>query len=108
MDIATKFVDYEVPALDTLKGSKAYQLREKLNNGVKLNREEKNWLTKAIHSNSYFRRGVPVMGWIFDFSDAVHLYWVCQYGHISEYYALDKTALKSILYGRVEKIVELI
>ena len=29
-----------------------------------------------------------------------------QYGHIGEYYAIDKTALRSMLYGRIEVIVE--
>ena len=31
---------------------------------------------------------------------------VKQYGSIHEYYATDKTALRSILYGRIEDIVE--
>ena len=108
MEIATKFVNWEVPELSALKGSKAYQLRERLNKGGKLNRAEKNWLTEAINSNTYFRRGVPIGGWKFDFTDVVHLYWVKQFGHISEYYAVDKTALRSILYGAIDKIVELI
>ena len=29
-----------------------------------------------------------------------------QHGSIHEYYAIDKTALRSILYGRIEDIVE--
>ena len=33
-------------------------------------------------------------------------YFVKQYGHITEYYAIDKTALRSMLYGRIEVIVE--
>lgn len=37
-----------VPALATLKSCKAYQLREQLNNGEKLSRADKNWLTEAI------------------------------------------------------------
>ena len=40
--IATKFVKWDIPELDTLKGSKAYQLREKVNAEEKLSREEKN------------------------------------------------------------------
>ena len=108
MDYTRKFVEWDVPALSTLNGCKAYQLRERLNNGEKLDRSEKNWLTEAINHNTYSRRGVPVMGWLFDFTDAVHLYWVRQYGRITEYYATDKTALCSILIGKVDKIVELI
>ncbi|WP_081743770.1 molybdenum ABC transporter ATP-binding protein [Bacteroides timonensis] len=108
MEIATKFVDWEVSELSALQDSKVYQLRERLNKGGKLSRSEKNWLTEALHSNVFFRRSVPLMGWKFDFTDVLHLYWVKQYGQISEYYAIDKTALKSILYGAIDEIVELI
>ena len=31
---------------------------------------------------------------------------VKQHGHIAEYYAIDKTALRSVLYGRIEDIIE--
>ena len=99
MGIATKFAKWDVPALATLKGCKAYQLREQLNDGEKLSRADKNWLTEAINRNSYFRR---------DFTDAVHLYWVKQFRQIHEYYAIDKTSLRAILFGKVDEIVELI
>lgn len=108
MDYTRKFVNWDAPKLDALKGCKAYQLRQRLNDDGKLNRSEKNWLTQAMHSNSYGRRCVCVMGWMFDFNDIVHLYWVCQAGQISEYYAMDKTSLKTILFGKIENIVELI
>lgn len=42
MDYTRKFVSWDVPELDTLKDSKAYQLRQRLNDGGKLNRSEKN------------------------------------------------------------------
>ena len=38
--IAMKFVQWDVPELDGLKDSKVYRLRERLNNGDKLTREE--------------------------------------------------------------------
>lgn len=53
MEIATKFVNGEVPELSALQNSKVYQLREHLNKGEKLNRAEKNWITDAINNNSY-------------------------------------------------------
>ena len=34
--IATKFVQWDVPELATLQGSRVYKLREHLNNGGKL------------------------------------------------------------------------
>jgi len=39
--IAGKFVSWEVPELESLHFSKAYQLRSKLNNGEQLSRDEK-------------------------------------------------------------------
>ena len=107
MDIASKFVEWDVPTLVSLESSKVYQLREKLNRGEKLERNEKNWLTEAVNHNSYFKQSVPLQGWRFSFADVLHHYWVKQYGQIVEYFAVDKTALRSILFGRVEQIVEL-
>ena len=107
MDIASKFVEWEVQALASLKECKAYKIRERLNKGEKLNRAEKNWLTEAVNHNAYFKQSVPVLGWRFYFADTLRHYWVKQYGQIAEYWATDKTALRSILFGKVEQIVEL-
>lgn len=105
--MATKFVEWEVPELDTLQDSKIYRLRHKLNNGGKMNREEKDWLTHHVNFNTYFTTAVPLMGWKFDFSDVLLPYLVCQYGRWSEYQAADKTALRNVIYGRIDNIVEL-
>ena len=59
--MATKFVEWEVPELDTLQDSKVYRLRHKLNNGGKMNREEKDWLTHNVNFNTYFTRGIAVV-----------------------------------------------
>lgn len=104
--IATKFVKWDVPELATLQDSRAYKLRERLNNGGKLNREEKNWITRNVRESIYFRRGIALCGYHFDFSDILKRYFVKQHGQICEYYAIDKTALRSVLYGRIEVIVE--
>ena len=99
--IATKFVQWDVPELATLQGSR-------VNNGGKLNREDKNWITRNVSESTYFKRGIALSGYHFDFSDVLKRYFVKQYGHIQEYYAIDKTALRSILYGRIEDIVEVV
>ena len=75
--MATKFVEWEVPELDTLQDSKVYRLRYKLNNGGKMNREEKDWLTHNVNFNTYFTTAIPLMGWKFDFSDVLRPYLVC-------------------------------
>ena len=56
--IATKFVQWDVPELATLQGSRVYKLREHLNNGGKLNREDKNWITRNVSESTYFKRGI--------------------------------------------------
>lgn len=104
--IAMKFVQWDVPELEKLKDSKVYKLRERLDNGDKLSREEKNWLTRNVKECCYFKRGIALMGYRFDFSDVLKRYFVKQHGHIAEYYAIDKTALRSVLYGRIEDIIE--
>ena len=49
MDYTRKFVNWEVPKLEALKDCKAYQLRQRLNDGGKLNRSEKNWQIGRAH-----------------------------------------------------------
>ena len=65
--IATRFVDWNIPELSTLQDSKVYQLRVQLNEGTPMSRQQKNWLTDSVNSNTYFKRAVPLMGYRFDF-----------------------------------------
>ena len=74
--IATKFVQWDVPELATLQGSRVYKLREHLNNGGKLNREDKNWITRNVSESTYFKRGIALSGYHFDFSDVLKRYFV--------------------------------
>ena len=104
--IATKFVKWDVPELDTLSNSKAYQLREKLNKDGKLSREEKDWITENVNRNSYFKSAVPLQGYRFDFSEILKTFVVKQYGQLHEYKAVDRTSLRTMIYGRIDKIIE--
>ncbi len=105
--VATKFVQWEVQPLENLSSCKAYLLREKLNRGETMSREDKDWLCEAVNSNTYFRTAVPVMGYRFDFLDVLKKYLVNQYGQWSEYYAPDRTSLRKYIYGRINQIVEI-
>jgi len=105
--IAIKFVKWEIPPLETLTGSKVYALRQRLNTGDKLTRDEKNWITENVNHNAYFKSAVPLSGWRFDFSDVLKTYVVKQYGSYQEYRAIDKTSLRTMLYGRIERIIEI-
>mgnify|MGYP000680070408 CR=1 FL=1 len=57
--IATKFVAWEVPTLEALKGSKVYILREKLNNGGQMNREEKGLAHRKSEQQHLFQKRSP-------------------------------------------------
>lgn len=105
--IAIKFVKWGIPPLETLTGSKVYALRQRLNTGDKLTRDEKNWITENVSHNAYFKSAVPLSGWRFDFSDVLKTYVVKQYGSYQEYRAIDKTSLRTILYGRIDRIIEI-
>jgi hypothetical protein len=105
--IATKFVSHDVPELQTLRFSKAYQLREKLNKGEKMDRIEKNWLAEAVNRNTYFKTAVPLGGYRFGFEDVLKTFLVKQYGSWSEYNAPDRTSLRKIVYGRIDRITEI-
>ena len=104
--IAFKFVKWDVPELATLKDSKVYRLRECINNGGKLTRADKNWITAQVRECNYFSKGIALGGYCFDFSDVLKRYFVKQYGSVAEYYAIDKTSLRTMLYGRIQDIVE--
>lgn len=104
---ATQFVAWDIPALDSLRNSKVYLLRNKLNNGEAMSRAEKNWLCEKINSNTYFRTAIPLQGWKFDFLDVLKKYLVNQYEHWTAYYAPDRTSLRAYLCGEVKQIVEI-
>ena len=86
---------------------RAGQLMEKVNNGGRLNREDKNYLTGAVKENIFSSCGISVMGWLFDFSPVLKRYLLNQDGHWYELYAADKTALRHAVYGRIHEIVEI-
>ena len=106
-NIAQKFVSWEIPELESLTDCKEYQLREKLNNGNKLCREEKNWITKGVNNNTFFKSAIPLRGYRFDFADVLKTFVVKQYGHYQEYKAVDKTSLRAMIYGHIDKIIEI-
>ena len=97
----------DVPALERLAGSKAYILRKRLNDGGTLTREEKDWITREVNHNTYFKDSIPLLGYRFNFVDVLKTFVVKQYGHYTEYKGGDKTSIRSMLYGRVERIFEL-
>ena len=104
---AWKFSEGATDNVENFVGSKVFEIRKKLDNGEKLTREEKNWVTEKLHNNLFYKTAIPLMGWAFSFDDVVKKYWVSQYGHITERYAMDKTSIRATTYGRIDRIVEI-
>ena len=102
-----KFVKWDVPSIEELKDAKALRLRTHIDNGGRLTRQDKNWITEAVNHNTYFKRAVPVQGWCIPFADVLRRFVVKQYGEWREIFAVDKTAIRKTTYGRIEEIVEL-
>ena len=101
-----KFVKWDVPSIEELRDAKAVRLRRHIDNGGRLTRREKDWLTEAVNHNTYFKRAVPVCGWCVPFSDVLRRFLVRQYGSWQEMWATDRTAIRHTVYGRIEEIVE--
>jgi hypothetical protein len=102
--IAFKFVSWDIEPLSNFKDTFVYKVKEKLVNGEKLTREEKD----RIVSSSCFSKGLlKYGGWCFSFTPYMKTYLVKQYDRWEEYKAFDKTSLRKILYGTIQKIVEI-
>ena len=104
-----KFAKWDIKPLETFEASFPFKTHAKLENGGELTREEKNHLFEALSTSSYSRQGVPLGGWMFDFSQWLKMYFVQdKYGGIVQYYAPDKTAIRvrASWLGGIRRIVE--
>lgn len=94
--IAYKFVNHDIPDLDTLKDSFPYRMKVKLMKGEELTREEKNRLVDELSVSG--KHSLKLGGWCFSFNYLLNEYWVeFTYGSIQRYYAPDKTSLRNCL-----------
>lgn len=93
--IAYKFVNHEIPDLETLKDTFPYRMKVKLMNGEELTREEKNMLADRLSTSKH---SLKLRGWCFSFNYLLNEYWVeFDHGKIERYYAPDKTSLRACL-----------
>lgn len=100
-----KFVKWEVPELSTLKKETVYLIHEKLEQGKKLNRTEKNTLSEMLENQSY-KTEIHLRGYAFNFRKYLTKFYLEQYGTVYIMYAIDKTALRHATCGRITNIVE--
>lgn len=95
MDNCWKFVKWDIPPLENLKDSFPYRMRTKVNAGEKLTQEEKDELYQDMRNNTFSKHGIPLQGWMFNFSDYCHLYYVeDKYGYIEKVWAPNKTSIR--------------
>ena len=94
--------------VENVKGSVPYIIAEKLNNGIKLTNADLMYITEKVNDNVFFKDSIPLRGVRFDFSDFLKTYVVKQYGYWREYKAVNKTTLRKIICGTIEKIVEVV
>lgn len=102
-----KFV--ETPAdIESLAQNRTYVLREKLNEGGKPTREEKDFLYEQSRHSSYFSKQlvIPRGGWAFDFRDVARKFVVKTPYGLFECQAPDKTAIRNAEHGRIVYIQE--
>jgi len=91
----------------------AYDVHERLTNGEKLTREDKDRLFDSTAFQVYFQSSgiMPLAGWAFDFREFLNLYWIkFSNGDITEKYAPDKTSIRHYYSwpgAEIAKIVEI-
>jgi len=101
-----KFVNWDIRPLEDMENTFPYRLHKKLENGEALTREEKDQAFSSLIGNSQRKRGIPLHGWMFDYSDWLTRYWVKTYDNIYEYWAFDKTSIRTE-WPHVQEIVEI-
>jgi len=94
--------------LEAISDSKAYLLRQKINNGERLTLADKAWITDNVNKSAYSKKGIPIAGWMFDFSDVLKLYVFKQYNTWDEKYACTKQTLRLTTYGKIDRILEIL
>lgn len=98
---------------DLLKGNYSSEIEQLINLQKKkiLSRTEKDFLFRKIYSCTFFKKGIALQGWYFDFSNKLKRFWVkSSYGDLHEYFAFDKMCLRNNLYTKsnIFKIVEVV
>lgn len=102
-----KFVNHDIPSLESLAGSFPYLLHKQLEDGIVPTREEKDQAFSSMCHNTYSKIGIPLRGWMFDFRPWLKEYFVeFDYGYIEKYWAFDKTSIRNELSG-IQRIVEI-
>ena len=103
MNNVYKFVSWDVPPLDQHKGSRAYTYMEKLNNGAKLTRKEKDFIQDE---SGIIKR----MGYAYDFRPYMKKYLVKEdFVGWREAWGFDKTSIRHNhpIPSRIRKIMEM-
>lgn len=71
---------------------------------------------KKVYSSPYYTNADNILrhgnyklsGYLYDFKPYLKKYLYKQYGQWSEIYAPNKTSVRKVIYGRIDKIIQLI
>ena len=91
--------------LKKVKSSNLWKLHKKAFEGG-LSRSEKNDLYEQIQGCSYSKRGVALLGVMFNFDFVLKRFWVKNAWGISEVWAFDKTCIRRCFPNSKAEIVE--
>lgn len=106
MENVYKFNASADATLESLRNSRPYILREKLNNGEKLSAADKWYIAKNCMDCTFFDTSIALMGWKFDFSDVLRRFLINCNGCWSRVYAFNKTQVKKLVCGKIDEIVQ--
>jgi hypothetical protein len=93
--------------INEVKNSEIWKLHERAFK-EELTQVEKIRVFKELRHNCFSKRGIPLLGVMFDFTPLLKKYWIkLKYGDILEVYALNKTSIRDYYKSEISKIIEI-
>ena len=106
-EIATKFVDWEVPPIESLKNTVAYRAKRDLLDGKKIHRKAKKDIVFALNTNSRFKDSIPLSGWKISFAAWLKDFFVRTPYGMEIVKAFDKPSAKHFITSQGFKITSI-
>lgn len=105
-----KFVAWEIDPLSDFKDTTVYKIMDKLNNGQKLTKDEKDWVFNETVAQGNGNGRYKLMGYEYDFSGFMNVYVVKSVGannHWFECCAFNKAQIREYYKSDVGLIVDI-
>ena len=92
--------------VESQKGTKPFELMERLNNNGKLTKEEKEWICRESMNATCVKNPVCRFGWAYDFRPFMKRYLINYHGQWIERFAFSKKELQKVMSCYKGEIVE--